>query len=191
MRTIIEKIKKYKPYNKQEEADKNLILRFINDNNDAFIRTNRIAHITSSAWIVNSDFSKVLMVYHNIYQSWSWLGGHADGDYSLLRVAIEEAKEESGMININVISEDIFSLESLTVEGHVKDGQYVSSHLHLNITFLLSADENEELTIKENENSDIAWFSLEQVIQNCKYEWFRERIYCKLNDKLSMYNNKL
>ncbi len=90
--------------------------------------------------VVNKDRSKVLMVYHNIYNSWSWMGGHADGETDLLSVAIREVKEEAGISNVRPVSEEIFSLESLTVDGHVKKGNYVSSHLHLNITYLLEAD---------------------------------------------------
>lgn len=53
--------------------------------------------MTASAWVVNKDRSKVLMIYHNIYNSWSWLGGHADGETDLLAVAIREVREEAGI----------------------------------------------------------------------------------------------
>ena len=83
---LIDAIEKYRPYNEQEEMDKPLILNWIKNEKDAFLRENKIAHITASAWVVNKDRSKVLMVYHNIYHSWSWLGGHADGETDLLSV---------------------------------------------------------------------------------------------------------
>ena len=131
---LIRQIENYPPFNEQEEKDKALILGWIRNNDNAFSRENAVAHITTSAWVVNKDRSKVLMVYHNIYNSWSWLGGHADGETDLLSVAIREVKEEAGISNVRPVSEEIFSLESLTVDGHVKKGNYVSSHLHLNIT---------------------------------------------------------
>ena len=131
----IRQIENYPPFNEQEEKDKALILGWISNNENAFSRENTVAHITASAWVVNKDRSKVLMVYHNIYNSWSWLGGHADGETDLLSVAIREVKEEAGISNVRPVSEEIFSLESLTVDGHVKKGNYVSSHLHLNITY--------------------------------------------------------
>lgn len=131
---LIRQIENYPPFNEQEEKDKALILGWIRNNENAFSRENTVAHITASAWVVNKDRSKVLMVYHNIYNSWSWLGGHADGETDLLSVAIREVKEEAGISNVRPVSEEIFSLESLTVDGHVKKGNYVSSHLHLNIT---------------------------------------------------------
>ena len=131
----IRQIENYPPFNEQEEKDKALILGWIRNNENAFSRENTVAHITASAWVVNKDRSKVLMVYHNIYNSWSWLGGHADGETDLLSVAIREVKEEAGISNVRPVSEEIFSLESLTVDGHVKKGNYVSSHLHLNITY--------------------------------------------------------
>lgn len=116
----IRQIENYPPFNEQEEKDKALILGWISNNENAFSRENTVAHITASAWVVNKDRSKVLMVYHNIYNSWSWLGGHADGETDLLSVAIREVKEEAGISNVRPVSEEIFSLESLTVDGHVK-----------------------------------------------------------------------
>ena len=142
----IRQIENYPPFNEQEEKDKALILGWISNNENAFSRENTVAHITASAWVVNKDRSKVLMVYHNIYNSWSWLGGHADGETDLLSVAIREVKEEAGISNVRPVSEEIFSLESLTVDGHVKKGNYVSSHLHLNITYLLEADSEEQVS---------------------------------------------
>ena len=68
---LISQIKKYKAFNEQEEKDKYLLLEWIIDNEDAFSRENKIAHITATGWVVNKDRSKVLMVYHNIYDSWS------------------------------------------------------------------------------------------------------------------------
>lgn len=146
---LIDAIEKYRPYNEQEEMDKPLILNWIKNEKDAFLRENKIAHITASAWVVNKDRSKVLMVYHNIYHSWSWLGGHADGETDLLSVAIREVKEEAGISKVYPVSEEIFSLESLTVDGHVKKGKYVSSHLHLNVTYLLEADPKENVSVKQ------------------------------------------
>ena len=87
----------YSPFNEQEAADKELILDFLQKNPDAFYRTNRIAHMTASAWVVNPARDRVLMVYHNIYDSWSWTGGHADGEENLAAVALREVREETGV----------------------------------------------------------------------------------------------
>lgn len=180
---LIENIKNYKPFNEQEERDKFLILDWIMKNENAFSRENSVAHMTASAWVVNKDRSKVLMVYHNIYNSWSWLGGHTDGEMNLLAVAVREVKEEAGITNVHPVSEEIFSMESLTVDGHVKKGRYVSSHLHLNITYLLEADSEECVSIKADENSGVAWFTPEEALQKSTEPWFVERVYKKLIEK--------
>lgn len=91
------------------------------------------------------------MCYHNIYDSWIWLGGHTDGDSNLKNVILKEIKEESGLTNIRFLSENIFSLEVLTVAGHMKNGEYISSYLHLNLTFLLETNTTEKLFIKHDE----------------------------------------
>lgn len=181
---IREAIQNYTPFNEQEAADKALILDFLSKNTDAFYRTNLAAHMTASAWVVNSARDKVLMVYHKIYDSWSWTGGHADGDEDLARVALREVREETGVKSARLLCPEIFSLESLTVDGHEKHGAYVPSHLHLNVTYLLEADDSDPLTACEEENSGVRWFGLDQALEACTELWFIERIYSKLNAKL-------
>ena len=184
---LIEEIEKYKPFNEMEERDKELILRALRREENVFSRENPICHMTASAWISSPDRTKVLMAYHNIYDSWSWLGGHADGDTDLLRVALKEAEEESGLSKVKPLMQDIFSLEVLTVDGHMKKGKYVSSHLHLNVTYLLEADDREMVRAKEDENRGVRWFSPEDAVAASSEPWFREHIYSKLNEKLYAY----
>ena len=184
---LIEEIEKYKPFNEMEERDKELILRALRREENVFSRENSLCHMTASAWISSPDRTKVLMAYHNIYDSWSWLGGHADGDTDLLRVALKEAEEESGLSKVKPLMQDIFSLEVLTVDGHMKKGKYVSSHLHLNVTYLLEADDREMVRAKEDENRGVHWFSPEDAVAASSEPWFREHIYSKLNEKLYAY----
>lgn len=187
---LMKQITDYIPFNEQEEADRRLILECLGQGAHIFNRGSLTAHMSASAWVVNSSRSKALMAYHNIYQSWSWLGGHADGEQDLLQVALREVREESGVKNVRPISDEIFSLEVLTVDGHIKRGAYVPSHLHLNVTYLLEADDRDELFVKADENSGVRWFDLESAAQASSEPWMRERIYQKLYDKLKTYGNK-
>ena len=182
--TIFEQLQAFTPFNEQEASDRRLMLQYAGLFSDLLTRDNEMAHLTASCWIVNPDKTKVLLAYHNIYDSWAWLGGHADGETDLLAVALREVKEEAGIANVRPVSPDIYSLESLTVDGHVKKGQYVSSHLHLNVTYLLEADSDEAVSIKEDENSGVAWFTPEEALAKSTEPWFVTHIYAKLIDKL-------
>lgn len=185
---LMRQLGEYKPYNEQEARDRDAILAFLSsDVVDPYSRENLTAHMTASAWIVNSARTMVLMVYHNLYDSWSWTGGHADGERNMLHVALKEAREETGVEHIRPISDDIFSVECLTVDGHEKRRQYVPSHIHMNVTYLLEADEKDTLHICEGENSGVKWFALEDAPRASSEPWFVERIYKKLNAKLAEY----
>lgn len=183
---LAEQLEQYIPYNQQEAADKEMILHLLRTQPDIFLRSNLAAHMSASAWTVNPERTKVLMVYHNIYDSWSWMGGHADGEEDLLSVALREVKEESGVCHVHPVRKTIFSVESLTVDGHEKRGVYVPSHLHLNVTYLLEASEDDSLQMKEDENCGVSWFSLEEAIAASTEPWFQQRIYRKLNEKLKL-----
>ena len=179
----MKKIRNYAPDCEQEAQDKRMILQYASSFEDILLRTNETVHFTASAWIVSPDRSRVLMVHHNIYNSWSWTGGHADGNADLLAVAIKEAQEETGVSKIRPLSVDIFSLEILPVAAHFKRGKYVVPHLHLNATFLLEADDVQSVHCKPDENSAVRWFGLDEAVELCG-EPAMQPIYRKLNEKL-------
>ena len=177
-------LEKFIPYNEQEEIDKKIMLSYINDFNDVLTRQNQYGHFTSSAFVLNKERTKILMAYHKIYNSWAWIGGHSDGDSDLLYVAMKEAKEETGIKNVSPILKDIYSLELINVNGHEKRGKYVGSHVHLNVTYLLEADENEEIHVKEDENSGVKWVPIDKILEVSSEQWVRDRVYAKIIDKM-------
>ena len=179
-----ESIEKFCPYNEQEEVDRKIMLKYINDFDNILTRQNEYAHFTSSAFVLNKERTKILMIYHNIYNSWAWTGGHSDGDSDLLNVAIKEAKEETGIENVRPISRNIYSIEIINVNGHEKKGKYIASHVHLNVTYLLEADEDQKIKIKEDENSGVKWFPIDEILKVSSEPWVRDRVYAKIINKM-------
>lgn len=157
-------IENYTPLNEQEVKDKEMILSYMDLFEDVLTRENEILHFTSSGFVLNETRDKVLMIYHNIYNSWAWTGGHADGEDNLLEVAIREVQEETGVQNVKPLVDDIISIDILPVSGHIKRGKYVSSHLHVSFAYLLEVNENEVLRIKEDENSNVGWLPLDTYL---------------------------
>ena len=100
--SLAEDIKKYVPMNEQEANDKKQMLQFINDFQNYLERENQVGHFTASMWVVNKERTKTLMIYHNIYNAWSWIGGHADGMEDLCEVACKELQEETGIRNMTL-----------------------------------------------------------------------------------------
>ena len=179
-----ENLEKFVPYNEQEETDKRIMLKYLKDFDDVLTRQNEYGHFTSSAFILNKERTKILMIYHKIYNSWAWTGGHSDGDSDLLYVAMKEAKEETGIKNVAPIFKEIYSLESIGVNGHEKREKYVSTHVHFNVTYLLEADEKQEIHIKEDENSGVKWVQIDKILETTSEAWVRDRVYTKIIEKM-------
>lgn len=175
-------LKKYAPANMQEEADKELILEYLNTFKDVLSRDNKMTHVICMAFVINNEADKALMVHHNIFKSWSLPGGHADGCADLVSVALKEVKEETGL-DVVANQGEIYAIDILPVPGHMKNGRYVSAHTHISLTFKLCGDSMMPLQNNPNENSAVGWFELDKLTDITDEKHMQE-IYRKLYTKL-------
>jgi len=182
MMTLKEQIERYIPYNEQEQRDKEQFLRFIDENRDVLTRENTIGHFSSSAFVVNKDKNKMLVVYHIINDGWIAPGGHADGIEDLLSVAHREVNEETGL-DAKILDENIFAIQSAPVIGHVKRGKYVSAHIHFDCIYLMEADDNIPLVYREDESKGVKWIPFDEAYDENIVGWARP-VHKKLIKKL-------
>lgn len=186
---FIEQIVEFIPTNNQESQDKKIILDYIEQfPHNILLRDNEFAHITSSGFIMNKALDKVLMVHHNIRNTWAWTGGHADGDTDLLYVAIKEAKEETGVNVVTPLKKNIASIDILPVYGHMRKGKYVSAHMHLSIAYILIASEKETLIVNKDENSGVSWLTLDRLTED-HFDIHDVYLYNKLIKRAKLINN--
>lgn len=180
---FIEAINNYKPYNGQEEKDKQVILDYISKFDDILYRTNEFAHFVTSAFVVNETMDKVLFIHHNIYNDWVWIGGHADGESDLLVQAKRELEEESGLKNYTLLSNDFIALDILPVYNHYKNGKYVNAHVHLSVAYLFMAKESELVRIKADENNGVEWLELNKLNELVEEKQMKP-VYEKIKERL-------
>lgn len=184
-----DEIEEYVPFDEAEEKIKKYLLRWIESFDDVLTRENEFGHFTSSAFVINKDRTKMLVVYHNIFGAWVFPGGHADGEEDLLSVAIREVKEETNL-KTKVLEKDIFAISASPIIGHVKRGKYVPAHTHLDVVYLLEASENDELAFRSDESKGVKWMTFEEAVGDDVVDFIRpvhRRIIEKL--KAEKYSN--
>lgn len=157
-RFLIEQLTIYNPFDEQERFKHRQMLIFLSKNSKGFQRKHLPGHVTASAWVLDSSKSKVLMTHHVKLEKWLQLGGHADGQNDMLSVAFREAMEESGLISIEPLHENIFD-----VDVHmIPEQKNFPAHFHYDVRFLFHADETEPFHIS-NESYNLQWISLEDI----------------------------
>lgn len=177
----------YRPIGEQEDADYSIFVHAASD--PASLTRDALAHFTASAFVLNKEHDKILAIYHKIYQSWGWLGGHVDGNADLLAVAMKEVQEESGLQQVRILLDgQPISIEDITVPAHVhRTRGYVSAHLHLNVTFLFEADEHALMTVNEDETAGIAWVPIDEFINKSnepEMQVIYQKIIGRINEKM-------
>ncbi len=152
----------YSPASGHEVMAKQQMIDFVESNVDCFERSNLKGHITGSCWLISPDENSVLLTHHKKIGLWLQLGGHADGDGDLLRVALKEAHEESGIDGIKVLSPAIFDLDIHEIGEH----NGVPKHLHYDVRFALLAPS--KLFAVSCESYDLAWFAITDLASDDK-----------------------
>lgn len=133
-------------------------IQFVVDHADCLLRSQLSGHLTGSAWVVDSGRARTLLTHHRKLDLWLQLGGHADGDPDLAAVALREAREESGLTRLRLVSPAIFDLDRHEIPAR-KD---VPAHWHFDLRFLIEADPAEPLVVSD-ESHDLAWVELGRV----------------------------
>jgi 8-oxo-dGTP pyrophosphatase MutT (NUDIX family) len=141
----------------------------VSNRRDCFERTCHPGHVTASCWILSHDRNHFLLTHHRKLRRWLQLGGHADGDTDVLRVALREAREESGMHDFSLIDPageptvDLRACLPIDVDVHgipARPGE--PAHDHHDVRFVLVAGPAQSLVMSD-ESSDLAWFGIDEL----------------------------
>ena len=154
---LIRDLKDYQVKYPQEILLVKRMIAFIKNTPECFSRYNTEGHITGSAWLVNNHH-QVLLTYHKKLHKWIQLGGHADGNPSILDVALKEAKEESGIFDLKLISDAVFDIDIHLIPANSKE----SSHYHYDIRYLISAGDVKQFKMS-NESISMAWIDIKDI----------------------------
>jgi 8-oxo-dGTP pyrophosphatase MutT (NUDIX family) len=153
-------LKRHKTHFIEEAGYISRAIAFVEAHADCFHRQLWPAHVTGSTWVVSPDRSRVIMLHHRKHDQWFQPGGHADGDADILRVALRETSEETGLppSEVRLLSNDVFDVDIHTIPASERGPQ----HDHIDIRFLVEIDDSAGLP-GSDESHDVIWVTLNNV----------------------------
>ena len=123
-------------------------------------RSLAVGHLTGSAWIVDTERKRTLLTHHRKLDKWLQLGGHADGELDLARVAWREAEEESGLTRLRAVSDTLFDVDRHLIPARKNEPE----HWHYDLRFMIEADPDESFVISD-ESNDLAWIEITRMAE--------------------------
>ena len=167
MLEYLKDLKNYVPQDYQDEVEKRAFLKFVSSFDDVLTRKNLLGSLTASAFVVDDKMEKTLIVNHNIYEGYFYPGRHADGEDNLLKVAIREVEEETGLI-VKPVNDVPISIQTLPAKSHYRKGEFVPSHTHYDFLYLLMVEKEsmDSIRIQSYENSDVKWIDMNSYDEN-------------------------
>lgn len=147
-----------RPLSEEERSSLDRLFAFVERRSDCFERTLLEGHVTGSAWILDHTKARCLLTHHKKLGMWLQCGGHADGDPDVLRVALREAEEESGIAGIEPLSTEIFDVDVHEIPANQKE----PAHFHYDVRFCLIAPKVAELVVSD-ESHALAWVRPEEI----------------------------
>ncbi len=152
---LLKLLEQYQPVDDADRAQRDRIAEFVRANSDCFERTNLKGHITGSAWVIDKSGERVLLTHHKKLGKWLQLGGHADGDPDVRRVALREAEEESGLKGLRPGFDGIFDLDVHAIPAHGNDHE----HFHYDLRFVFQTSGSEDF-VTGPESDRLAWVKI-------------------------------
>lgn len=135
-------------------------IELLGDGPHAFGRERLAGHLTASAWLVDRGGTRVLLTHHRKLGMWLQLGGHADGDRDLPRVALKEAEEESGLTGLVLEGHALFDVDRHWIPAR----EDVPGHWHYDVRYVVRAGEHEAYAVSE-ESLDLAWRDIAELVR--------------------------
>lgn len=164
MFSLLEQLQNHAPFDERERAMTTRLQNFLENARDQnpFARelagnAPEIGHVTGSAWIVNAEYSGIVLLYHAKLKKWVQPGGHCDGQNDVLEVAQREAQEETGLV-VTPLSTQVFDVDIHQIPEYWN----TPAHFHFDVRYLFQADEN-QIPVCNEESKAVRWVSLEEA----------------------------
>lgn len=136
-----------------------LVQHFLESSSYCFERSHAPGHVTGSAYLLNPSGDCALFTFHRKLQRWLQLGGHADGCADLRAVALREAQEESGILEIVPIDTEIFDVDVHLIPENPRSGE--AAHYHYDVRYLFRAQRED--FVCSDESDALAWMSVQEL----------------------------
>ena len=158
---LVEELRLYHPADDSERAHYLAIIDLLTGGAKVFERGHFTpGHITASCFIVDPASSRLLLHRHRRLGRWLQMGGHCVENEIPATAALREGAEESGLADLELLSNDIFDLDVHEIPAAKGE----PDHIHFDLRYVARTSTPDAIVMQESESEDLAWGSLDEAI---------------------------
>ncbi len=152
------------PADEKEARDIQRIKELIAAHPNIFSMNCEVGHITASAAIIEPRARRTLLHHHKRLGRWLQVGGHAEYETDLAEVALREAREETGLPDLEHFPSSEVPLP-IDYDVHtIPQSGDRPEHLHLDFRYVLATRQPDALAPIAGESTRFRWLSFADAL---------------------------
>jgi 8-oxo-dGTP pyrophosphatase MutT (NUDIX family) len=162
--SLAELLARHVPTEGKEREDLERMRAFVTELSHPFSRAQPRAHFTGSAVVVDPVGARVVLLHHGKLKRWLQPGGHSDeaDAGSMEATALREAREETGcQVRLHPAAPRPLDVDIHSIPARKDEPE----HLHLDVRFLLIAEDPEALRHDPAESFGAQWLTWEEALE--------------------------
>ena len=140
--------------------ERDAFIEFVSNGDFTLRRDGGPEHVTASCFVLSPTLEHALLCFHRKGNFWVQFGGHIEPqDATVADTALREAREESGIDGLALLTETIVDLDRHELHGSFRCAA------HWDIGFVALADLDATIAVSD-ESEDVRWFPVDALPAN-------------------------
>jgi 8-oxo-dGTP pyrophosphatase MutT (NUDIX family) len=161
-RQLLDALRRYRPVDETEDRHHRALMSHLAHTKAPLSRSKyRPGHVTAGLFIVDLESKRLLLHHHRRLDRWLPMGGHLEGNESPAEAALREGREESGLPDLQLVSEEILDVDNHVIPATDDEPE----HFHFDVRYVARTKRPGAIAMDAAESKELAWVDFDRALE--------------------------